>query len=211
MFSVFSDKEITTAKTCILSNLSRPPNFYDFYDTTDNKSLLSGQVSNKQVSALETVLEAAKKDLGDFSSVSHHKVPLKRDPGIWINEDDILNCFDSIHLYYNPRTFRFRSNSFHPAKIEQHNSFDSSKQIIVFQERLEDYETIKAVENSDGDYDEKRETKQRKSKGPIQFVIGFNPNGYKEDIILDSFCILQKFDFDVFSSPLINLDNDLRE
>lgn len=98
----FNDQEITIAKTCILNNMSRPPNYYDFYDNNDNKSLLSNQVSSKQVSQFEKALDTAKKDLSDFSMLPHIKEPLDRGRfGNWATDDEFLNIFDEIHIYHN--------------------------------------------------------------------------------------------------------------
>ena len=82
--------------------MSRPPNYYDFYDNNDNKSLLSNQVSSKQVSQFEKALDTAKKDLSDFSMLPHIKEPLDRGRfGNWATDDEFLNIFDEIHIYHN--------------------------------------------------------------------------------------------------------------
>jgi hypothetical protein len=74
--------------------MSRPPNYYDFYDNNDNKSLMSNQISSKQVSLIEKALETAKKDLIDFSMLPNHKEPLDRGKyGTWVTDTDFLSIF----------------------------------------------------------------------------------------------------------------------
>lgn len=201
MLSPFNSKEIYTAKTCIMNNMPRPPNYCDFYESGDNKSIISGQVSNsKQNNAQDEFLEQAKKNLADFARVPHAKKPVDRETeGLWVLDSDLLRCFEFIQVYFNPKAYKENTAIFNQSSSRRINNFSLENQVLVLSELAEDYEEYEIQENEEGEEVEKVVVKQRKSNDKIEFILGFNPSGYKELSTLSPFCILQKFDFDVRS------------
>lgn len=85
IYCPFPNDEIEIAKTCIINELSKPPN-YDVPEIRDDgKSVISAQ--NKEESFII-------KPLDDFSTVPHCKKPLQRGlGGHWMKDLDILGCF----------------------------------------------------------------------------------------------------------------------
>lgn len=191
----FTDEEIFIAKMCKLNKLSRPPNYYNFYDNNDNKSMLSNQVSSKQVSQFEKSLESAKKDLSDFSKVIHRKEPYDRGKvGSWILDRDLVGCFEYIQIYHNPEVFNKSEFYIHRSSDDLFNNFSLDTEIVVFNEILEEYET----QDSQAGDSEQMMTKFRPDpRKRIKFVLGFNPNSYAKTSLIQPYCILQKFDFNV--------------
>lgn len=83
------------------------------------------------------------------------------------------------------------------------NCFDPNHEILVLNAIMEEYQVEEMVEFLDedgvgtGEFNPEMVTKKKPSREKIEFLLGFNPNSYANESLIQPYAILQKFDFDV--------------
>lgn len=145
----FNEEEIYTAKKCLANKISRPPNYYDFYDEKkEDKSAIStagapvaGNQSNQQAIVpylyvqIENSIASALKPLTNFSKLQNHREPEDRGKlGTWILDSDLASCFEYVQIYYNPTVYPFVKSDYYQSEQEKINNFKPDSEVIVIEE-----------------------------------------------------------------------------
>jgi hypothetical protein len=140
------------------------------------------------------------KPLTDFSKIPNHKEPAERSKnGAWILDSDLLSCFDYVQVYYNPKVYKNLKSEYHAYEKEKINNFKAEGEIIVLEEIKDDDDGL--VPQFSKEYPDEENSGavvQASNKGKtMDFIFSFNPSSFKLVEKFKSYCILEKFDFDV--------------
>ena len=89
----FDDKEIRTAKKCIVNGLERPPGFKNDILKMDNRSMISKSKKSSKAGGKKSSGMNAGQDLEDFE-IDDMVLPAERtEGGNWVQKGDFEACF----------------------------------------------------------------------------------------------------------------------